>query len=246
MTTSRTMRRLVSRAARSWRRLIGRRDDVDYRRWYSTLDLQHDYWSIVGPSSKEEYERLGAVKLHLLLKLGLLPDMKVLDVGCGTGMLAAPLHDYLSDRGLYRGADISPDAVAFCRSRFRRPNFSFHVSEMTTLPLFRERFHVIVFFSVFTHTYPRETALLLRDASRLLKDDGVIFADLFAAPLVDRHAGNRAAVEVNPDYLLDLLDGSGLRAELVEAQPTERFGQRLFLRFTRTESAIGDNLVSVR
>ncbi|HEY7428242.1 MAG TPA: class I SAM-dependent methyltransferase [Gemmataceae bacterium] len=236
MTASRTLRRFASRAAGGLRRLTGRRAEVDYRRWYSTWDLQRDYWTIVGPATKEEYEQLGAVKLQLLLNLGLKPDDKVLDVGCGTGLLTAALHDYLSDRGLYCGTDISPDAIAFCRSRFWRHNFSFRVSAMTTLPPLVERFHFIVFYSVFTHTYPRETALLLHEANRLLADDGVIFADLFAAPLVDRYAGDRAAVEVNPDYLLQLLDGSGLRAELVQVHPAPQLGQRLFFKFTRQTS----------
>jgi SAM-dependent methyltransferase len=236
MTTTFTLRRYISRAARGLRRLTGLRAEIDYRRWYSRWDLESDYWTIVGPASKEEYEQLGAVKLRLLINLGLTPDMKVLDVGCGTGMLAASLQNYLSDRGQYVGTDISPDAVAFCRSRFRRHNFSFAVSDMTTLPMRPERFQFIVFYSVFTHTYPRETALLLREANRLLTDDGIIFADLFAAPLVDSHTGNRAAVEVNPDHLLRLLDGSGLQAEVVEAQPGLRLGQRLFLKFTRERS----------
>jgi SAM-dependent methyltransferase len=233
MTATRTLRRFVSRAAGGLRRLTGRRAEIDYRRWYSTWDLQRDYWTIVGPATKEEYEQLGAVKLRLLIDLGLTPDAKILDVGCGTGLLTAPLHDYLSDRGLYCGADISPDAVAFCRARFPRRNFSFAVSEMTTLPPMAERFHFIVFYSVFTHTYPRETALLMHEANRLLADGGVIFADLFAAPLVDRHAGDRAAVEVNPDYLLRLLDSIGLQAELVQTHPGPQLGQRLFYKFTR-------------
>jgi SAM-dependent methyltransferase len=237
MTATLTLRRYISKAARGLRRLTGRQRDVDYRRWYSRWDLERDYWTIVGPASKEEYEQLAAVKLRLLINLGLTPDMKVLDVGCGTGMLAASLQNYLSDRGQYVGADISSDAIAFCRSRFRRHNFAFTVSEMTTLPTRSERFHFIVFYSVFTHTYPRETALLLHEANRLLADGGMIFADLFAAPLVDSHTGDRAAVEVNPDHLLRLLEGSGLRAELMEAQPGLRLGQRLFLKFTRERTA---------
>ena len=236
MTATRTLRRFVARAAGGLRRLTGRRAELDYRRWYARCDLQHDHWTIVGPPTKEEYDRLAAIKRDMLRSLGLTPDSKVLDVGCGTGMLTMALHDYLSDRGQYLGADISPVAVAFCRARCRRPNFSFTVSEMTALPNRAERFDFIVFYSVFTHTYPHETATLLREAARLLADGGIIFADLFAAPLVDDYCGDRAAVEVNPDYLLRLLDGSGLRAELVEAQPGLCLGQRLFLKFTQVGS----------
>jgi SAM-dependent methyltransferase len=237
MTASRALRRFASRAVGGLRRLTGRRAEVDYRRWYSQWDLQRDHWTIVGPATKEEYDHLSFVKLKLLLDLGLTPEAKILDVGCGTGLLAAALHDFLSNAGLYVGADISPEAVAFCRARFPRSNFVFHKSEMIELPALEDRFDFIVFFSVFTHTYPRETAMLLHQASRLLSDGGVIFADVFAAPLIDEHSGDRGAVEINPDYLFRLLEGSGLEAELIEAQSRPRLGQRLFYRFTRPHSS---------
>lgn len=234
MTARTVLGRLASRAVRGLTRLTGRRADVDYRRWYSTWDLQRDYWTIVGPATKEEYERLSIVKLKLLVDLGLTPDAKILDVGCGTGLLASALHeDFLNERGVYRGSDISPEAVAFCRSRFHRANFSFHVSDMTKLPDLAERFDFIVFYSVFTHTYPRETAALLREASRLLADGGIIFADVFTAPLVDVYSGDRSAVEINPDYLMRLLEDSGLQADSIDMQSRPRLGQRLFYRFTR-------------
>jgi SAM-dependent methyltransferase len=237
MITNRALRRLASRAAGGLRRLAGRRADIDYRRWYSTWDLQRDHWTIVGPATKEEYDRLSRVKLQLLIDLGLAPEAKVLDVGCGTGLLTAALYEFLSERGLYTGTDISPEAIAFCRSRFPRPNFSFHVSEMTKLPALRDRFDFIVFYSVFTHTYPRETALLLHEASRLLADGGIIFADVFTAPLIEEYTGDRGAVEINPDYLMCLLEGSGLRAELIDMQPRPRLGQRLFYAFTCASEA---------
>jgi SAM-dependent methyltransferase len=207
-----------------------RRDDIDYRRWYARHDLGRDWWTIVGPASRAEYDRLGAVKLGLLRDLGLRPDSRVLDVGCGTGLLAAALESFLDERGRYCGTDLGPEAVAFCRARFRRPNFAFLVNGPTSLPLAGEAFDFIVFYSVFTHTFPDETALLLAEARRLLADGGVIFADLFVSPLVSRWAGNRGAVEVNRECFLALVAGCGLRAEVVLDQPWQRFARRLFFR----------------
>lgn len=238
MIASRTLRRFASRAVNGLHRLTGRQTNLDYRRCYSTWDLQSDYWTIVGPATKEEYDRLSLVKLHLLIDLGLTPESKILDVGCGTGLLAASLHDFLSECGRYVGTDISPEAVAFCRSRFPRPNFSFLDSEMTKLPALTQCFDFIVFFSVFTHTYPQETALLLRQASQLLADGGIIFADVFTAPLLDEHSGDRGAVEINPDHLMRLLEGSGLQEDLIEMQNRPRLGQRLFFKFTRVSEGV--------
>src|SRR5947208_16326534 len=68
---------------------------------------------------------------------------------------------------------------------------------MTSIPVAGVRFDFVVFYSVFTHTFPEETALLSQEAHRLLADGGIIFADVFTSPLVERHSGNRGAVEVN-------------------------------------------------
>src|SRR5262249_41387416 len=52
----------------------------------------------------------------------------------------------------------------------------------------------IVFFSVFTHTYPSETSALLSEAARLLEPAGVIVADAFESDLEEESRGQRAMV----------------------------------------------------
>lgn len=216
-------------------RVTGRREeDIDYRRWYAGQDLRRDYWTIVGPTARPDFERLGPVKLQLLRDHGLTPDARILDVGCGTGLLTAALEGFLSDRGLYWGTDIGAEAVSFCRARFRRPNFAFVQNGMTTIPLDGLSFDFIVFFSVFTHMFPHETALLLAEAKRLLAPGGVIFADVFTSPQVSQYAGNRGAVEVNREYFLGLVDGCGLDAVGVLSQPWQRFARREFFKFQAT------------
>ena len=43
--------------------------------------------------------------------------------------------ELLSPQGLYHGTDLAEEAVAFCRRRYRRPNFSFSQNSMTCVPL---------------------------------------------------------------------------------------------------------------
>lgn len=208
-------------------------DDIDYHKAYATADLARDYWTVVGPSTREEYDRLGQAKLKTLRDVGLTPDDKILDVGCGTGQLTAPLETFLSDRGLYVGTDIGEEAIAFCTERFRRPNFRFVHNEMTRLPIDGASFDFVTFFSVFTHTYPDETVLLLAEANRLLAPDGVAIGDVFTSPVVERCSGNRGAMELNRDHFLKLVQLTGLSADVLASWPWQTHGRREVFRFTR-------------
>jgi SAM-dependent methyltransferase len=191
-------------------------DDIDYYKVFATADLSRDHWTSVGPSTREEYDRLAVNKLGHLRDFGFTPDSRVLDVGCGTGQLGTALEPILSDRGCYVGTDIGPEAVAFCRQRFTRPNFRFHVNDMTRLPIRGEAFDYVTFFSVFTHTFPDETALLLHEAARLLAPGGVILGDVFVNPHVERCGGHRGRMELERDHFLRLVSLVGLTAEVYQ------------------------------
>ena len=165
----------------------------DYRRAYRLVDLERDYWSIVGPSTEEEFFRLGLGKLQMLRDLGLGPDAHLLDVGCGTGQLATALEPFLSPAGAYVGTDIAPEAIAFCRRKFQRPNFQFVESEMTGVPLSGRRFDFVYFGSVFTHMYTPEIRAMLEAP-----------ADRRGAPAAQGGA-NELLVAVPPGYTREQL-----------------------------------------
>ena len=206
--------------------------EFNYHDIYANADLTRDFWSVSGPPSAAEFERLIPIKLKLLTDLGFTTDGKLLDVGCGTGLLTTAAERFLTDKGVYWGTDLAPEAVEYCKTRFTRPNFHFVANGMTTIPISGVQFDAIVYFSVFTHTYPDETALLLAESKRLLAPGGFIFADLFASPLVRRHAGSRYAVEVNRTDTLRLAEAIGLKAELVMDSAWKGKARREFYKFT--------------
>jgi SAM-dependent methyltransferase len=208
-------------------------DEIDYYKAYASADLTRDFWTVVGPPSKGEFDRLGQAKLNILKDLGAKPNSRILDVGCGTGQLAVPLEGFLTADGFYLGTDVGPEAIAYCHQHYKRPNFRFAVNEMTRLPVEGAKFDFIVYFSVFTHTYPDETALLLADSARVLAPGGVILADLFTSPMVERYSGNRGAVEVNREHTLRLVELTGMKAEVYQTSPWQKYGKREFFKFTK-------------
>ncbi len=204
----------------------------DYHAYYRQFDLDRDYWTVVGPGTKEEFELLGRNKLGQLIDLGLRPESRVLDVGCGTGQLTAALVDYLSPQGLYYGTDLAEEAVAFCRRRYRRPNFFFVRNEMTSVPVEGTLFDYIYLGSVFTHMFPDEIQALLIDLRGRLAAGGMIVGDLFLADDVATFAGSRGMVEINEAHLDAKLRATGLAYEPLLTYAHNNQVRRRILKFT--------------
>jgi len=214
------------------------RRDFDYRAAYRRADLGRDYWSIVGPASREEFEQLGRGKRQVLIDLGLTPSSRVLDIGCGTGQLTEALLDFLGPDGLYCGTDIAPEAVAFCRQRFARPNFRFVRSEMTRVPIERLEFDFVYFGSVFTHLYPGEVRDLLRDVKRLLAADGQVVGDVFVSAAPDGFAGNRGMMVFDRTHVLETFRDTGLDFDPLRNWEWQPGVERVIYRFTHPVPAV--------
>jgi SAM-dependent methyltransferase len=217
--------------------VLGKRDaDIDYHAVYRSADLGRNHWWVVGAyQTKDEYEKSSQGRLQMLINNGLTPDSRVLDIGCGTGQMADSLQGYLSDRGAYYGTDIGREAIAFCQAKFRRPNFVFRVGEMTRVPFDAPDgvFDLAIFFSVFTHTFADESALLLAETKRLLAPGGKILADVIVSPRVERGAGNRGEMIVNRDHFLRLAEAVGFAAEVIGQWPWNPHAERLMIVFRK-------------
>lgn len=143
-----------------------------------------------------DYTEVGETWLGLLRSLALVrPDERVLEIGCGAGVLARPLHRHLGPGARYVGYDDDPEAIEWCQAAYRdRPDFSFELAEDLSppeleLPFLDETFDVVVMHDVLPHLEPAAVAARLREARRVLTEEGRLFATTY---LLD--AGARAAI----------------------------------------------------
>ena len=136
---------------------------------------------------------------------GLVPDARVLELGCGYGRAARPLTDFLSADGHYLGFDLDEAAIGWCTERYAAyPNFAFQHADLAN-PLYRPsgteqaseylfpsddgNVELVLAASVLTHLVTAELARYLRETARVLAPGGRALLALFLLDL-----GSRAAL----------------------------------------------------
>ncbi len=124
-----------------------------------------------------DFEAIGLLERDLLVAQGLRPDDFVIDVGCGSGRLSAPLSTYLT--GGYLGTDVVPELLDYPRKSVERPDWRFELVEGLTIPAVDSSADMVCFFSVFTHLRHEESYCYLREAKRVLRPQGrIVFSFL--------------------------------------------------------------------
>ncbi len=124
-----------------------------------------------------EFEAFGIVQREMLKHYGLAEDGYLVDVGCGSGRLAAPLQAFL--KGRYLGIDIVAELVAHARSVTERANWRFEIAHSLTIPEATGSVDMVCFFSVLTHLLHEQSYIYLEEAKRVLKPGGrIVFSFL--------------------------------------------------------------------
>jgi SAM-dependent methyltransferase len=171
------------------------------------------------------------VLTHLVDLGGLQPRHAVLDVGCGTGLVARPLAGYLGAEGSYDGFDVDREAIGWCRRRYaRHPRFRFQVADRYDrrhhpygahaaaeyrFPYEDASFDFVILTSVLTHLLEAEADHHLAETARVLRPGGRVLATFF---LLDE--ASRAAIAAG-DAGLAFLDPGEHVAVVSEDVPEE-------------------------
>lgn len=165
-----------------------------HRSQYQELRAQHGASRGAELAVGGNFALFGALQWAALRQLGLQPEHMVVDVGCGSGRLAARLAKYLKE-GRYLGIDVLPELLEHARKATGRPDFRFQPADGLTIPAEGDSADFVCFFSVITHLIHEQSYAYLQDAARVLKPGGRIVASFLDFEIPEHwpvHEGNVA------------------------------------------------------
>src|SRR5262249_31082787 len=134
-----------------------------------------------------EGRRQKADKVLAVLRdhFGSLEQLRALDVGCSTGIMASYYAEAL---GHVTGIDIDEEAIAHARRSYPRENLDFEARDGLDTGLYASSFDVVTCAHVYEHV--PESSRLLAEIHRVLKPGGVCyFAATNRLNLIEPHYG---------------------------------------------------------
>ena len=147
---------------------------------------------------------------------------RVLDAGCGSGILVPMILERITESGILYEIDFAEKMIDVNRSLHKAPNIRFIVSDAAEMPLDKESCNVVLCFACFPHFQDQRKAL--NSLSGMLKKNGMLAVVHFeSSEGINSHHRKNAAVA--QDFLpeggemLDLFRQASLEIDLFIDEP---------------------------
>ncbi|MDI6873755.1 class I SAM-dependent methyltransferase [Candidatus Solincola sp.] len=107
---------------------------------------------------------------RLVLSLGIEPGSRVLDVGCGTGVLIPRLLEAVGEEGSVCAVDVAEEMLKVARSKLQRPNLHYLQADIAATPFLDDSFDLVICHNCFPHVADKGRAV--REMFRILRPGG--------------------------------------------------------------------------
>jgi SAM-dependent methyltransferase len=202
--------------------LIGMKasDHVSYYRAVMKVETARNREAAVGSKTHDSWLKVGRLQFDYLLRHGLQPGDRMLEIGCGDLRAGRLFIAYLNP-GNYYGIDISPDILLAAQETIARDDLQGKLSHLELVDDLKFRFlpaaqfTVVHAHSVFSHSPIEVIDECLANVGRVMSPDGV-FDFTFCRTEGPEHQVLREDFYYRTETLLKLADAHGLDAELLE------------------------------
>ncbi len=97
---------------------------------------------------------------------------RILDIGCGTGVMFGRLKKFAGKRGEVIGVDFSPAMIKRAKNKHKTDRKNFICADAHCLPFENKTFDRVICFSSFPHFSDKDKAI--KEAARVLKSKGML------------------------------------------------------------------------
>ncbi|WP_242155191.1 class I SAM-dependent methyltransferase [Aestuariivivens sediminis] len=168
----------------------------DKKQVYRTNNIQNIPYRIHRTGGKNSYAEwahvIGIFQTLIYQQLEKKEANKILDIGCGSGLLSMAAQNFIEGDGFYLGIDINRKEIDFCKNYYTHPNFIFkHIDANNALyannqlktnvkwDINNNSIDLITALSVWTHLNENDALFYFKEIKRVLKKNGKAIITFF-------------------------------------------------------------------